>query len=216
MISSLLTLAGFVVNRNIFNSDNYRYLVCLLVPWSLGFGLAADHLFARGRAGAIVAIVSTLVFAVVMTADLARWYARFGWIDERGRPLGRSLDDPALSWLAAHPEIAWIDGSYWDVYRLSFLIGGRVRGVPFGVYPNRFPEWRPEPGEKRATIARASPEGMAFRAAADSLEWPAGRASGARADDSCGSVKRQRAGHRVRRELICGDFGDLGGPRVAF
>ncbi len=32
-VSALATLAGFVVNRNIFNSDNYRYLVTLLVPW---------------------------------------------------------------------------------------------------------------------------------------------------------------------------------------
>ncbi len=139
LISALLTFAAFVVNRNIFNSDNYRYLVCLLVPWSLGFGLGADYLCAKGRTQAIVAVLTTLVFAVVMTADLARWYARFGWIDERGRPLARPLDDPTLAWLGAHPEITWIHAGYWDVYRLSFLTGGRVRGAPFAVYPNRFP-----------------------------------------------------------------------------
>ncbi len=33
-----------------------------------------------------------------------------------------------------------IFGDYWDVYRLSFLTGGRVAGVPLPVYPDRFPE----------------------------------------------------------------------------
>ena len=35
----VLIVAAFLVNRNIFNSDNYRYLIFLLTPWSLGFGL---------------------------------------------------------------------------------------------------------------------------------------------------------------------------------
>ena len=36
-------MAAFLVNRNIFNSDNYRYLIYLLTPWSLGFGLVLDE-----------------------------------------------------------------------------------------------------------------------------------------------------------------------------
>jgi hypothetical protein len=46
-VSSAALVVGFVVNRNIYNSDNYRYLVFLLVPWSVGFGLAL-----RGWGGA--------------------------------------------------------------------------------------------------------------------------------------------------------------------
>ena len=43
-LSALLIVAAFLVNRNIFNSDNYRYLIFLLTPWSLGFGLLVDGL----------------------------------------------------------------------------------------------------------------------------------------------------------------------------
>ena len=117
------------MNRNIFNSDNYRYLVGLLVPWSLGFGLFMEWLVKEGKArrrGWRPA--STVLLAVVMTVDLLRWYARFGWVDERGRPVCKPVDDPALAWLAAHPDVRWIEGGYWDVYRLSFLTGGRVTG----------------------------------------------------------------------------------------
>ncbi len=38
--SALLIGLAFLVNRNIYNSDNYRYLIFLLTPWALGFGLA--------------------------------------------------------------------------------------------------------------------------------------------------------------------------------
>ena len=39
LLVGILIVAAFLVNRNIFNSDNYRYLIFLLTPWSLGFGL---------------------------------------------------------------------------------------------------------------------------------------------------------------------------------
>ena len=43
--------AGFLVNRNIFNSDNYRYLVLLLVPWSIGLGLVLERASRRSVPG---------------------------------------------------------------------------------------------------------------------------------------------------------------------
>jgi hypothetical protein len=101
-----------------------------------------------------------------MTADLARWYAQFGWVDALGRPVRKPVDDPTLVWLEAHPDVTWIEGGYWDVYRLAFLTGGRLRGAPFPFYPNRVPEWRPPPVGRQATIVRAPPEGLAFRDAA--------------------------------------------------
>jgi hypothetical protein len=110
-----------------------------------------------------MATVVLLGLGTLMTIDLGRWYARFGWVDAHGLPVRKPLDDPALSWLAAHPEVTWVVGGYWDVYRLSFLSGGRVRGVPFPVYPNRFPQWRPTPGAGAITIIRPSPEGQVFR-----------------------------------------------------
>jgi hypothetical protein len=66
----------------------------------------------------------------------------------------------------ANPDVRWIEGGYWDVYRLSFLTGGRVRGEPFAGYPNRFPEWQPAPGEKRAVLVRPTLEGRIAREAA--------------------------------------------------
>ena len=188
-----------MVNRNIFNSDNYRYLVSLLVPWALGFGLAMERDRQEGQGGAgRWRRRSALVLAGVMTADLARWYARFGWIDERGRPVrGRSVD-PTLAWLDAHPGVSWIEGGYWDVYRLSFLTGGRVRGVPFPIYPNRFPEWRPPtdagPGD---LVVRPTPEGLAFRDAAIRA-GPGSVQQGARGDDPVLAL-RARDGIRGRR-----------------
>lgn len=161
--SALATLAGFVANRNIFNSDNYRYLVSLLVPWSIGFGLLMERWFRHSKARRLGALACCLGFALLMTADLARWYARFGWLDDRGLPVRKALADPTLAWLAAHPEVTWIEGGYWDVYRLSFLTGGRVRGAPFAFYPNRFPEWRPARGSEAVTLVRPTPEGGIVR-----------------------------------------------------
>lgn len=162
MISAGATVAGFVVNRNIFNSDNYRYLVGLLVPWSFGFGLLMDWLVKKGRRGFVVASGLAVLTAGLMTADLLRWYARFGWVDDRGRPVARPVDDPVLAWLVAHPDVLWIEGGYWDVYRLSFLTGGRVKGAPYPVYPNRFPEWRPGRDMNSAAVVRSTPEGVSF------------------------------------------------------
>ena len=44
-------VAAFLVNKNIYNSDNYRYLIFLLTAWSLGFGLCLDDLSSAGSAG---------------------------------------------------------------------------------------------------------------------------------------------------------------------
>jgi len=139
LLSAIATLAGFVLNRNIFNSDNYRYLVGFLVPGSLGIGLTLRRLSRAGGGGRWIAGIGALAFALLMTADTARWYTRFGWVDDSGRPTRRALNDRALAWLNTHPEVGEFLGGYWDVYRLSFLASHPVRGIPYPVYPNRFP-----------------------------------------------------------------------------
>lgn len=141
LLSSGFVVAGFVANQNIYNADNYRYLVTLLVPGALGFGLAARGLSRLGPGGRAAAVVAGLLLALLVTLDTARWYARLGWIDAHGRPVRRPLDYPALDWVNAHPEVRDIYAGYWDVYRLSFLSGGRLRGKPFTIFPDRFPEW---------------------------------------------------------------------------
>jgi hypothetical protein len=168
LASAVVTVAAFLVNRNIFNSDNYRYLVLLLLPWTLGVGAI---LCGAGRApgpGIKGALAAGLAFAVLFTTDTAAWYRRMGWIDGPFRPVRRPVLDPALTWLEDHPEVRSIHGSYWDVYRLSFLTGGRVRGVPFPVFPNRFPEWSADlrGGRPETVLVRPSAEGRLFLNAA--------------------------------------------------
>ena len=58
----------------------------------------------------------------------------------RGGRSGRSSRTRPWPGSRRHPEVTSIQGDYWDVYRLSFLTGGRVRGMPFPEYPERFPE----------------------------------------------------------------------------
>jgi hypothetical protein len=164
LTSSLLVLVGFLVNRNIFNSDNYRYLVVLLIPWSIGLGCALRRVSLVRGPGLKAASLFAIALAVLFTIDTIAWYRRLGWIDERCIPVRRRLDDAALAWLEERPDVRWIQGGYWDVYRLSFLTGGRVRGVPLPVFPDRFPGWSTEcpGGRPEILVVRSSPEGQYF------------------------------------------------------
>ena len=139
-------LVTFIINRNIFTSDNFRYLVFLLIPWSLGFGLMMQGLWARGRSGRLIATMIALSFSVFMTLDVARYYHTYEWINAVGLPIERATTDPAIGYFRAHPEATRIYGDYWDVYRLSFLTGGRLLPRPLGIYPDRFPEWKARDG----------------------------------------------------------------------
>jgi hypothetical protein len=164
LATSAAVVLGFLINRNIFNSDNYRYLVLLLVSWSVGFGLAIQQALRAGSETRWTILGAAAVLAVLFTYDAGAWYRRLGWIDERFHPVHPRLVDPAADWLADHPEIRSIYGGYWDVYRLSFLSAGRLRGVPFPIFPNRFPEWTVGlPGGRPETLlVRRSPEGQLF------------------------------------------------------
>jgi hypothetical protein len=164
LASALGVIGGFLVNRNIFNSDNYRYLVLLLIPWAIGCGLVLRAAVRRGGAARWAGVALGFALAALFTCDAAAWYRRLGWIDERLVLIRQGIDDPALRWLGNHPEIRSIFGGYWDVYRLSFLSEGKVQGVPFPLFPNRFPEWSsglPD-GRPETLLARRSPEGQLF------------------------------------------------------
>ena len=164
LASSAAILAAFVVNRNIFNSDNYRYLVLLLIPGALGFGTLMHALAARSAGGKVAAIALAAAFGLSFAADSAAWYRRLGWMDDRWGLVRRPVDDPALRWLNEHPEVDAFAAGYWDAYRLAFLADRPVRGAPHPIYPNRFPEWsRDLPGGRPTTlIARPSPEDQRF------------------------------------------------------
>jgi hypothetical protein len=165
LLASAGAMVGFVINKNIFNSDNYRYLVLLLTPWALGFGVLLNWSAKRRPAGPAASALFVLAFAAVLTIDSARWYHRFGWVGDAGAPVRKRVSDPALEWLNGRRDVAGIFGGYWDVYRLSFLTGGRVKGVPYPVFPNRFPEWSDEfPGRRpRILLARPRDEGAFYQ-----------------------------------------------------
>jgi hypothetical protein len=155
--SSLLIVAGFLVNRNIFDSDNYRYLIYLLAPWSLGFGLLLDNWARRGRSGLIGACLAAGLLAAVTTATTFHWYRDGrGYLTERAMPVRvrvqpwseliveterSSGSARKTSNYTVPADVTHVFGGYWDVYRIAFLSGGRVTGIPFPMYPNRFPGW---------------------------------------------------------------------------
>jgi hypothetical protein len=168
LLSTAAAFVGFIINKNIFNADNYRYLVQILIPWAVGFGLLMHRLGRQTRGGRAVALACAAALAALMTVDTARWYTRFGWVDPRGNPTRRAVADPALAWLNAHPEVTAFSGGYWDVYRLSFLASTRVRGIPYPIYPNRFPEWSASLAGRHPgfMLVKPSREGQAFLARA--------------------------------------------------
>lgn len=140
LASSALVFLAFIVNRNIFDSDNYRYLVLLLVAWPIGFGRLFDWMTTRLTGYKLSAAALALMFAVVMTLDTVVWYRQFGWVKgalpARVVPWTRA----AVDWLNAHPEVDAIRGDYWDIYRLAFLVERPLRVVPPAGAPNRYPE----------------------------------------------------------------------------
>lgn len=164
LVTSLAIVSGFLVNRNIFNSDNARYLVLLLIPWAVGLGSVLQRSSRSVMCGVPGAFAVAIAMAVLFTADAGAWYRQLGWVDDRWIPTRQTLVLPALRWLEEHPEVTAIYGDYWDVYRLAFLTSGAVRGVPFPVFPNRFPEWSSElPGRRPETmLVGSSREGRFF------------------------------------------------------
>jgi len=204
LLASGAVLAGFVLNRNIFNSDNYRYLVYLLAPGSIGFGLALDALARRGWRGIAAAIGLAAALALTMTLDLAHYYQRYGWIDPAGRPVRRPLRDPVLDWLKGHPAVTDLRGDYWDVYRLSFLTAGRVRGVPYPNYPGRFPEWsRGLPGGGPTTLIARLNESLGYRNYRAALA-AGGRELGRAGDVAIVALPRDGEGGRGRDQSHAG------------
>ena len=87
--SALLIVAAFLVNRNIFNSDNYRYLIFLLTPWSLGFGLVMHDLARRGWLGCC-GVARRRTSGRGDDLGHVPWYRdERHYVDERGMPVRR-------------------------------------------------------------------------------------------------------------------------------
>ena len=172
LVTSAGVVAAFLISPNITNSDNYRYLVYLLLPLSSGVGLFLARMQLISRAGLAFGLVATLGFAGLMTLDSTAWYQRLGWVDARGVPVVKPVSDPVLDWFQAHPDYSVILGDYWDVYRLSFLLGGVPRGLPFPEYPRRFLEDElaaAGDARPRVVLARPGTLGVKYRALAQGM-----------------------------------------------
>ncbi len=206
LLSSVAIVMAFVINKNIYNSDNYRYLIFLLTAWSLGFGLCLDDLSRRGLRGRLAGGMVAVLLAVAMTVAAFRWYRDTRqYVDDRGFPSRRAhaawselvvLHDrppPGTPRSSARPErftipadVTHVFGGYWDVYRLAFRSGRRIVGIPYSMYPNRFPGWSSGlgPGHGKILILRPGEEsGSASRPAAELPGARSDRVRSARAID---------------------------------
>jgi hypothetical protein len=196
LLSGAMIAAAFLVNENIYNSDNYRYLIFLLTPWSLGFGLGLDDLSRHGWRGRAASALIAAFLAAGMTVAAFRWYRDTRhYLDDRGLPARRVR--PAWSELVIlpgrpqpagvqpqpgrperytiPPDVTHVFGGYWDVYRLSFLSGKRIVGVPYSMYPNRFPGWSGGLGPGRGKMMILRPSEESTSASRPAAEMPGGR-----------------------------------------
>jgi hypothetical protein len=198
-ISALSIVGAFLINRNIFNSDNYRYLIFLLLPGALGFGLTMHRLARRGPAGRVAACLVAGLLAMIMSERAFSWYRDTRhYLDERGilcriRPAHWSdvtLRTPAPKGRLSGPvrpppdrtirfevssDVTHVFGGYWEVYRMAFLSGKRVMGIPFPMYPNRFPGWSGGLGPDRGKLLILRPNEESNSGARSAAETPGGR-----------------------------------------
>lgn len=170
LVSALLVTLAFVVNRNIYDSDNYRYLIYWCVPWALGFGLLIDGLVRARGARRLLGLALAASLAGFQTIDTALWYRQNDWVDrflQPVRPMARAMGHGPESF-PEYPGITHVFGPYWDVYRLSFLTGARVVAIPTPQYPDRFPGWsrRLDPSTAFVGVGRGVPDWRGLWAAA--------------------------------------------------
>jgi hypothetical protein len=166
-ISAFLIVAAFLVNRNIFNSDNYRYLIYLITPWSLGFGLLVNGLIRRGLSGRVAGVILVFMLICGMTASTISWYRDdLGYLDHHWRflrvsqlpwyevPVSSRRQHDMVRRVAyvVPPDVTHVFGDYWDVYRMAFISGKKIVGIPYPMYPNRFRGWSHDLGPDQGKL----------------------------------------------------------------
>jgi hypothetical protein len=175
--SALLIIPAFLVNLHIYDSDSYRYLILVLTPWSLGFGLLMTDLSGRGWIGRLSAPAVAGFLSVMMTAASFLWYRDDrGYVNQMAIPVKRAAPHwSELTVVADGPrgapavssrfrvagDVSHVFGGYWDVYRMSFLSGDQIKGIPFPIYPNRFRGWSRGLGPDEGKLLILLPEGAA-------------------------------------------------------
>ena len=95
----------FLLIRNIFNSDNYRYLIYLLTPWSLGFGLRDERPDGAGTICVRAAALLTVMLSVGCDdrATHCDWYHQKASLP--GSMSGSVVSLPVHDWLMS--QFSW-------------------------------------------------------------------------------------------------------------
>ena len=124
-----------------------------------------SDLTGRGLFGRVSGCILVLILVVGMTAKTIGWYRHeLGYVgrlwqvvrvsqpvwsrpppwrtDSHGKVIEVNVVLDPNSWpYDVGSDVTHIFGDYWDVYRMAFLSGGRVVGIPHPSYPNRFRGW---------------------------------------------------------------------------
>ena len=147
--TALLTLSAFELNKNIFNADNYRYLVPLIPLLGMTYGLlsSAGPMFRQRR---FLLILLTLILAI----DVHFWQQVNGFYPSLQTNTDKKLEtytnkdvvslltDPQPGPLPAITDT--FEADYWETYRALYLAQKPISmGKPFGFFPNRFPNESP-------------------------------------------------------------------------
>jgi hypothetical protein len=146
----ILNLIAFVLNKNIFNSDNYRYLV-LLLPI---FGVSVASIAADGRFQLTRRLI-LVVFSVLLGNDVYNWQIHASLRESQSDALQQEqkkkdriqtsrampLEDIFVTPGNGLPPIVngTFEADYWVVYKSIYLFRLPLNsGRPFGFYPDRF------------------------------------------------------------------------------
>ena len=147
--TALLTLSAFELNKNIFNADNYRYLVPLIPLLGMTYGLfsSAGPMLRQRR---FLLILLTLMLAL----DVHFWQQTNGFYPSLQTKTDKKLEtytikdvvslltDPQPGSLPAITDT--FEADYWETYRALYLAQKPISmGKPFGFFPNRFPNESP-------------------------------------------------------------------------
>ena len=172
--SALLIVPAFVLNNTISDAHSFRYLVFLLTPWALGFGLVLSDLARQGRLGLLSAWLVGALLLGSMTVPVFLWYRdEMHYVDARGMPvrlppqnwseLTIARDDARTGQavfedFVVPPDVTHVYGNYWVVYKMAFLSNGRVVGIPAPFSANRFRGWSHGLGAGRGKLLVLHPD----------------------------------------------------------
>ena len=147
--TGLLTLSAFELNKNIFNADNYRYLVPLIPLLGMTYGLlsSAGPMLRQRR-------FLLILLSLLLALDVYFWQQANGFHPlfetdtvKKSEPINNKdvvslLTDPQPGPLPAITDT--FEADYWETYRALYLAKKPISmGKPFGFFPNRFPNESP-------------------------------------------------------------------------